>query len=146
MSPFKQDADSPVRNHRERPQWIQAVVAIPATVLPLLPSFSCPVCLAAYAGVLSTLGLGFLLTDRVQRPIIVFFLVVTLVSVAWSARRHRRFGPVGCVFFGSLAVVAGRIVWASRPVLYAGVLCLVIGTFWNLFLKRRSPLERSLTA
>lgn len=126
---------------RSRPAWLQTLVAIPAAVLPLLPSFSCPVCVAAYAGLLSSLGLGFLLTDRVQRPLVVFFLTIMLGSVVLATRQHRRLGPLYMVVPGALAVVAARIVWNVPWLVYAGVALLIVGTVWNLMLKRdRRPL------
>ncbi len=131
-----QHAAEAVKGQRNRLAWVRALTAVPAAVLPLLPSFACPVCLAAYAGVLSSLGLGFLFSDRVQAPLIVFFLTITLGSVAWSAKQHRRFGPLLVVLCGSLAIVVGRVVWDIRWALYLGVVCLVVGTVWNLILKR----------
>ena len=121
---------------RGRPAWLQTLVAIPAVVLPLLPSATCPVCLAAYAAVLSSVGLGFVFSDSVQRPLIVFFLTVTLGSVAWSARQHRRFGPLAVVLCGSVAIVAARIAWDIRWLVYLGVVCLVVGPVWNLVSRR----------
>lgn len=133
-------AESPgqtrLRARRGRPAWLQTIIAIPAAVLPLLPSFSCPVCIAAYAGLFSSLGLGFLLTDRVQRPLIVAFLIVSVVSVGWAAKRYKRVGPFLLVLLGSVAIVAGRLAWSVEPALYGGVLCLVAGAVWNLILKR----------
>ncbi len=120
---------------RGRPAWPQTIIAIPAAVLPLLPSFSCPVCVAAYAGLLSSLGLGFILTDRVQRPLIVAFLIVSVASVGWAAKQCKRVGPFRLVLLGSVAIVAGRLVWSVTPALYVGVVCLVAGTVWNLILK-----------
>lgn len=121
---------------RGRPAWLQTLVAIPAAVLPLLPSFSCPVCVAAYVGLLSLLGLGFLLTDRVQRPLIVAFLIVSVAGVGWAARQYKRVGPFVLVLLGCVAIVAGRLVWNVTPALYVGVVSLVAGTVWNLVLKR----------
>ncbi len=121
---------------RSRRAWYQTIIAIPAAVLPLLPSFSCPVCIAAYAGVLSSLGLGFLLTDRVQRPLIVAFLIVSVASVGLAARQYKRAGPFTLVLLGSAAIIAGRVVWSVTPALYIGVVCLVAGAVWNLILKR----------
>ena len=121
---------------RVRPAWLQTVIDIPAAVLPLLPSFSCPVCVAAYAGLLSSLGLGFLFTDRIQRPLIVAFLIVSVAGVGWAARQYKRVGPFVLVLLGSAGIVAGRLVWSLEPALYAGVVCLVAGAAWNLILKR----------
>ncbi|MCH7591704.1 MAG: MerC domain-containing protein [Planctomycetes bacterium] len=119
-----------------RPAWLQTLIAVPAAVLPLLPSFSCPVCVAAYAGLLSSLGLGFLLTDRVQRPLIVAFLIVSVAGVGWAGRQYQSVGPSILVLLGSAAIIAGRLVWSVTPALYVGVVCLVAGTVWNMILKR----------
>ncbi len=131
-----------LRARRGRPAWLQTIIAIPAAVLPLLPSFSCPVCVAAYAGLLSALGLGFLLTDRVQRPLIVAFLIVSVASVGWAGRQYQSVGPSILVLLGSAAIIAGRLVWSVTPALYVGVVCLVAGTVWNMILKRprRNPI------
>lgn len=123
-------------SRRGRPDWLQTIIAIPAAALPLLPSFSCPVCIAAYAGLLSSLGLGFLLTDRVQRPLIVAFLIVSVAGVGWAARQYKRVGPFALALLGSAGIVVGRLVWGVAPALYVGVVCLVAGTVWNLILKR----------
>lgn len=128
-------SDIPKAIKQGRRSWMPTLVAIPAAVLPLLPSFSCPVCVAAYAGLLSSLGLGFLLTDRIQRPLIVIFLIVSVASVCWAARQYKRMGPCVLVLVGSAAILAGRVVWSVTLVLYVGVFCLIAGTAWNLILR-----------
>jgi len=105
-------------------------------VVPLLPSFTCPVCLAAYAGVLSSMGLGFLLRESVLAPLIVASLVVTLLTVAWSTRSHRDLRPLATAVAGALAIVAGRLVWHVEALLDLGVALLVLAAVWNLWLKR----------
>ncbi len=121
---------------RGRRAWLRAVIAAPAAVLPLLPSFSCPVCLAAYAGVLSSLGLGFVLNESVLRPLIVLFLGIAVGSVAWGTRRHRKRGPVVAAAAGALSIIAGRIVWSVPLAVYGGVICVVLAAIWNLVLSR----------
>ena len=54
---------------RSLKHWMRGLLTLPGVVLPLLPSTTCPVCIAAYAGALSTLGLGFLFNARVQTPL-----------------------------------------------------------------------------
>ena len=132
----KDDLIAETASRRGRPDWLQTIIAIPAAALPLLPSFSCPVCIAAYAGLLSSLGLGLILTDRVQRPLIVAFLIISVASVGWAARRYKRAGPFVLVLLGAAGIVTGRLAWSVAPALYAGVICLVAGTVWNLILKR----------
>jgi len=122
--------------------WLGVALTLPAAVLPLLPSFTCPVCLAAYAGVLSTLGLGFVLRESVLAPLIVAFLLLGIASVEWTTRSHRRAGPLATILVGSGAVIAGRLVWNVPAVLYMGVALVLAASLWNLWLK--SPARRSL--
>ncbi|GJQ27815.1 MAG: hypothetical protein HBSAPP02_28470 [Phycisphaerae bacterium] len=125
------------RGHRPRRGWLRALAALPAAVLPLLPSFTCPLCLPAYAAVLSSFGLGFVLDNRVQRPLILLFLAVAVGSVAWSARERRARGRLVVVVLASIAVIAGRIVWNIPSLVYAGILGLVAGAVWNMALSLR---------
>jgi copper chaperone len=116
--------------------WIRSLAVLPGALLPLLPSATCPMCLAAYAGVLSAVGLGFLFNERVLGPLIVVFLTIGIFSVAWSTRSHRRLGPLVVTVVGSGVVVAGRLVWNIPMALYTGVGLLVGASLWNLWLKR----------
>jgi fermentation-respiration switch protein FrsA (DUF1100 family) len=113
------------------------------TLLALLPKATCPLCVAAYAGTVSSLGLGFLLTDRVLTPIIICSLLLSVGSVAWAWTRHHRFGPVVISVVGAIALAAGR--WfALRALLPIGLVLLVSASVWTLWLQRseRTPLIR----
>jgi hypothetical protein len=46
--------------------WKQNLLAVPGIGLSLLPKIACPACWPAYAGLLSSLGLGFLGGDAVE--------------------------------------------------------------------------------
>ena len=120
-------------------RWLRSLAVVPGAVLALLPAAKCPLCLAAYAGVLSSLGLGFLAKERVLTPLIGVFLGIGLASVGWSARRHRRWGPVVISVLGSAAVIAGRLLWDVPVALYGGVALLLGGSLWNIWLKRPHP-------
>ena len=124
---------------RSRWAWVRSLAVLPGAVLPLLPSFACPACVAAYAGVLSTFGLGVVLTERVMAPLIAVFLTVGMVTVAWATRSHRRPGPLILTLLGSTAVVAGRLIWSIPSVIYGGVVLLIGASLWNLWLKRPPP-------
>lgn len=116
--------------------WLRSFGLVPGVLLSLVPSATCPACLAAYAGLLSAVGLGFLLHERLLTPLIVLFLVVGIVSMAWSARAHGRPGPLLLTLLGSAAVVAGRLVWHIHFLLYTGVALLIGASLFNLWLKR----------
>ena len=120
-----------------RPTWTRSLLLLPAGLLSLVPSATCPLCLSAYAGVMSAVGLGFLLTERVLGPLIAVLLLAGLASVAWSMRTHRHAGPLVATLGGSVAVVAGRLVWDLPLVLYTGVMLLVVASLWNFAIRRR---------
>ncbi len=127
---------SPLKAERGRPHWLRVLETVPDAILPVLPSATCPFCLAAYAGVFSSFGLGFLFNDRVQRPLILVFLGITVVSMFWTARHHRKPGPIMAALLGSVAIIAGRIVWTLPWSVYPGVVCVVAAAIWNLLLRR----------
>jgi len=119
--------------------WLRSLAVMPGALLPLLPSATCPACLSAYAGLLSAVGLGILLNERVLAPLIVVFLIIGVVSVAWSTCSHRRAGPLVATLLGSAAVIMGRVVGHVHTLLYAGVVTVIGASVWNLWLKRPRP-------
>lgn len=121
---------------RNLKHWMRGLVMLPGTLLPLLPSAACPACITAYAGALAALGVGFFFNARVQMPLILVFLALSLASIAWSIRSHRRPGPLVAALVGSAAVLIGRLTWSLPPVVYAGVALLLGASLWNLWLKR----------
>ena len=127
------------RTSRGRSTWLRSLAPVPGALLPLLPSVSCPACLAAYAGVVSALGLGFLFTERVLAPLIAGFLVVGIATIGWSSRTHGRRGPLLATLVGSAAVAAGRLIWRIPPAMYGGMALLVVASLWNMWLKRPQP-------
>ena len=108
----------------------------PGVVASLLPSFACPACLAAYFGVASALGLGFLFTEEVLVPLIVVFLVVGVLSVARTSRSHGRYGPLVATVVGAAAISVGRLVFDVPVAVYLGAAFMIGAAFWNLWLKR----------
>jgi hypothetical protein len=117
---------------------LRSAATLPGAVVSLLPSFTCPACITAYAGILSFLGLTYLLTNTVQVYLISFFFIAGIASMAWSTRTHRRFGPLVLTLSGSGAVLVGKFAWDVRPLIYAGIALLLAGAVWNFRLKRTS--------
>lgn len=141
-------ANDPVKNEEPTKQhlavkpftkntgWVRSLALVPGAVLPLLPSATCPLCLAAYGGILSALGLGFLVNKRVLDPLIIVFLAVGILSMAFSMRSHRHSGPLLLAIIGTAAVVAGRLIWNVPTALYIGIGLFAGASIWNLWLKR----------
>jgi len=127
------------RARGDRHRWFRSLAPVPGAALALLPSATCPACVAGYAGVLSAAGLGFLFDDRILAPVVGALLVVGVASVAYSTRSHRNPGPLAATLVGAGAVAAGRLLWNLPILLYAGVALLLGASLWNLWLKRRQP-------
>ena len=120
----------------------QFFVSLAGVLLPLLPKGACPLCLGAYGALLSTLGLGFLATEKALVPLVAAALALALGSLALSARGHRQPGPLLVALAGAAAVVAGRLLGRVPPLLYLGLGLLFGASLWNLWLgrPRREPL------
>ena len=64
---------------------------------------ACPVCWPAYAGLLSSLGLGFLISTTYLLPLTAIFLIFALGTLAFRATSCGRYGP----FLLSLVAATG---------------------------------------
>lgn len=106
------------------------------TVLPgigaaLLPNAACPACWPLYAGILSSLGLGFLMTGPYFYLFIGMLLGASLSSLAYKARTRRGYLPFWVGLLSASIIVAGKYFALSDYVFYSGALLLVIASIWN---------------
>jgi hypothetical protein len=95
---------------------------------------------AWYAGVLSSLGLGFVATDRGLMGLTVTLLALGMAGLAWSARGHAHRGALLLAVGGAVLVIIGRL-RASAPLLYIGTGLVAAAALWNFWLTRRSARE-----
>lgn len=108
--------------------WKQHLLALPGIGVSLLPKLACPLCWPAYAGVLSSIGLGFLITTKYLLPVTVTFLVLTLSTLAFRADNRHGYGPLLVGVLAATGVLVGKFVWESNPAMYVGVGLLVIAS------------------
>ena len=111
--------------------WKQGLLAAPGIGIALLPKLACPLCWPDYAGILSTLGLGFLISTAYLLPFTIAFLILTLAVMAFRANQRRGYGPLGLGLLGSAAVLIGKFSLASNPATYTGIGVLVTAAIWN---------------
>ena len=119
-----------------RSLWARGTSLAPGLGLAVLAKFTCALCVVGYASVLSSLGLGFVATDRGLTALTVCLLVVNTASLAWSARRRGQRGPLVVATAGSLLVVGGRLL-AVTPMLAIGTGLVIAASLWNLWLGRQ---------
>ncbi|MCA9606207.1 MAG: MerC domain-containing protein [Myxococcales bacterium] len=118
------------------PGWRSSLGAIPAIGAALLPKVACPACWPAYAGVLSSFGLTFLMETRWLLPLTASFLVLALGTLAFRAPRRRGYGPFGLGLLGATVVMAGKFALENDPAMYIGIALLVGASLWNAWPRR----------
>jgi hypothetical protein len=111
--------------------WKQSLVAIPGAGVSLLPKLACPFCWPAYAGLLSSLGLGFLISAKYLLAITAAFLVLALAALAFRAKHRYGYGPFVVGLVAAVGVLTGKFGWESNPMLYGAVGLLLIASLWN---------------
>lgn len=112
------------------------VFGLNATVLPsvgaaLLPKLTCPACWPAYAGVLSSLGVGFIDYTPYLLPLTAVFLALSVVALVYRARSRRGYGPFLLGLLAALTVLFGKFGFDNDSVMYAGLGGLVVASLWN---------------
>src|SRR3546814_20862630 len=81
----------------EQPRSLRLNAAVlPAVGAALLPKLSCPVCWPAYAGLLSSFGIGFVDYTPSLLPLTAVFVSVSVLALAWMSE-DGRFGDAGCI-------------------------------------------------
>jgi len=114
-------------------RWGKSLAAFPAVGAALFPTLTCPACWPGYAAILSSLGIGFLPSNRVLLPLTFLFLTFYLGMLAWDAQKCRRVGPLILGVVASVVLICGRFVIASDAALYAGIGLLMTASAWNVW-------------
>ncbi len=118
----------------------QFLVAAPGIGMALLPKVACPACWPAYAGVLSSVGLGFLLETRYLLPLTATFVGLALGSLAWRAERRRGLGPLLLGSVAAVVLLVGKFVYEIDAATWVGVSFLVGASLWNAWPRKAAPL------
>lgn len=111
--------------------WKHTLVALPGVSVSLLPKLACPLCWPAYAGLLSSVGLGFLISTKYLLPLTATFLVLALAALAFRAKNRHGYGPFALGAFSTVGILLGKFEWGSNPALYSAVGLLAIASLWN---------------
>jgi mercuric ion transport protein len=118
----------------------QAVVALPGIGVSLLPKLMCPACWPAYAGIVSALGLGFLISAKYLLPLTALFLALTAFALGFRASRRHGYGPLGVGLLAAAVILTGKFYFEAEQATYAGVGLLVAASVWNSWPRRAAAL------
>jgi len=111
---------------------------VPAIGVSMAPKLICPLCWPAYAAVLGVLGLGFLAQTRYLLALNLGFLVFSEFWLLFRAKAGKGYGPACVGFAAAAAVLAGKFVLNSNPVLWIGILMLLAASIWHSWPSQRA--------
>jgi len=111
--------------------WKLNLAMLPGVGAALLPNLACPACWPAYAGLLSSVGLGFLLDATYLLWFTAAALAFAVGALAFRAQRRRGYRPffVGLVAAGT--VLVGKFGFESDIAMYVGLALLIGASVWN---------------
>ncbi len=107
------------------------LASLPGALAALLPITVCPLCLPAFLGFLSAIGLGFLLQARFLLPLTIGFLILALAGLTYKAHRRRGYWPLAVGVVGSGIILVGKFLLNIEMAIYFGVALLIGASIWN---------------
>jgi hypothetical protein len=116
--------------------WKRSLALLPGVGVSLLPKLICPMCWPAYAGVVSALGLGFLISTRYLLPLTVAFLAITAAALGFRAPQRHGYGPLWLGLVASAVILTGKFYFDTARAVYVGVGLLIAASVWNSWPRR----------
>jgi len=118
--------------------WKSSLATIPGIAFALLPKLACPACWPAYAGLLSSLGLGFLMEARYLFPMTATFLLFAVGALLFRASTRRGYGPFLAGTAAAAVVLIGKFHFDSDAAMFLGIGMLVAASFWNAWPRKQA--------
>jgi len=116
--------------------WRRTLAVLPGIGVSLLPKLICPMCWPAYAGLISALGLGFLISTKYLLPLTAVFLAITLTALGFRASHRRGYGPLSLGVIAAGVILIGKFTFDAAQAAYAGVALLITASVWNSWPQR----------
>lgn len=114
----------------------QHLLTVPGILLSVLPFGGCPACWPLYGGILSALGLSFLLSSHYLLPVTVAVLFLAVAALLYQARLRRGYGPFAAGLVAAGLILGGKFAWSSNALAYSGVALLTAASVWNSWPRR----------
>lgn len=118
--------------------WRSILAMLPGIGTALMPKLTCPLCWPAYAGLLSSLGLGFINYTPYLLPLTMFFLILAVAPLTYRAKRCRDSRPFILGVLAAVIVIVGKFVFVSDVVMYGGIVLLIGAFLWNSWRQQRT--------
>ena len=132
-----------VTANERKTSWRGFLAVLSALGAALLPTLSCPACWPAYAGLLSSLGVGFFNYTPYVFPLTALCLMMALFTFFYRAKCRHGYGPLALGTVAAILMLLARFVFMSNLVLYIGIGLLVCAALWNGWPRKWSLLSTS---
>ena len=116
-------------------RW-RSLASLPGIGAALLPIGHCPACWPAYAAILGSFGLGFLLDSTYLFPITILLLGPALFAFAFRAKTRRGYGPLGLATASVIVILMFKFAYVFDPLVWAGLFGLAVASVWNAWPRR----------
>jgi hypothetical protein len=93
----------------------------------------------AYAGLISSVGLGFLMQTAYLLPLTVLALLLAVTALGYRAGRRWGYGPFVLGLAAAVGLVVGKFVVDSDVAVYGSIAALVGASLWNAWPKKSVP-------
>ena len=113
--------------------WGKGWLTAPGISVALLPKLACPLCWPFYSGIISSVGLVFLISTKYLLALTIALLILTLGVLAYHAIQRRKYGPFALGIVGAGAVLIGKFDLESNWVTLTGIGVLVVASAWNMW-------------
>lgn len=114
-----------------RPAFGRVFAFAPVIGSGLALKLACAACWPAFAALLGSAGVGFLVAPGQLVPFMLVFLAITLAMLAYRARSRRGLAPFALGVGGAVIMMGGGFGIGSDVALFAGVALLVSASIWN---------------
>lgn len=121
-------------------RWAAMFATLPGAGAALLPAG--PLCWPLYVGIVSTLGLGFLLKEQYVFPFAVTLLLVALAPLVHAAYTRRTYPTMLVGMIGASVVLIGKFAIASSVAQFGGVALLLGALYWSIRSRRNKACPR----
>ena len=111
--------------------WKNTSAVLPAMGIAFLPKLACPACWPAYAGLLSSMGLGFIDYTPYLLPLTFLFLGIALLALLITSRRNNNYQPLALGIIASIILLTGKFYFDNDIAMYTGIAMLMIASLWN---------------
>lgn len=96
----------------------------------------CCLGISAAVSLVTTVGLGFLINDRVLAPLMIAFLALAIAGLALDSRHHRRRAALTLGVLGGVGLILFSFIAPSRIGAVAAIAALVAASSWNIYFRR----------